>query len=159
MIRCLLIVIITRKVNKVLIKFLLIATKKQQQRNNIKAYQGVCMHACMLRCAWARRVGDWLVVGSSVCRVRRLRFIGRAPKGAPSKGNSLQRAPLKGLCKDSRGAEVVEVFGFPAETLPALGEEALAVRSEAEAKALCEVFAFCSFSAFKAYYYLISLAK
>ncbi|KAL8453355.1 hypothetical protein Emag_001910 [Eimeria magna] len=74
------------------------------------------------------KVGDWVVAGPSISRVRRLRF------GGCAKGKGLVAS--SSCAAKPRAADVLEVFGFPAERLPALGEEALVVRSEEEAKKL-----------------------
>ncbi|KAL8448378.1 hypothetical protein Emed_003908 [Eimeria media] len=79
------------------------------------------------------KVGDWVVAGPSISRVRRLQSGGCAKGGGLAASSSCTAKP--------RAADVIEVFGFPAEDLPALGEEALVVRSEEEAKKLQAKFA------------------
>ncbi|KAL8429969.1 hypothetical protein ACSSS7_006241 [Eimeria intestinalis] len=74
------------------------------------------------------KVGDWVVAGPSIGRVRRLQFEGYV--------ESRSVVARRGCTAKPRAAGVVEVFGFPTDCLPALGEKALVVGSEEEAKKL-----------------------
>ncbi|CDJ57048.1 elongation factor Tu GTP binding domain-containing protein, putative [Eimeria maxima] len=81
------------------------------------------------------KVGDWLVAGDSICRVKSLRrpedlpeakgAPGGAPGGPPTDSTQITAAAV---------SEAAEVFGFASDSLPSLGEEIRVVNSEAEAK-------------------------
>ncbi|KAL8274972.1 hypothetical protein Esti_001028 [Eimeria stiedai] len=88
------------------------------------------------------KLGDWVVVGPSISRVRRLRF------GSCAEGGGLVAS--SNCAAKPRAADVVEVFGFYADCLPAPGEEALVVGSEEEAKKLQAKFADAAGSAMAA---------
>lgn len=72
------------------------------------------------------RAGDWVAAGPSVARVRRLMAVDQAQ-------GLLKEASL-GQNLRPRAANVVEVFGFSADALPPLGEEAFVFHSEEEAR-------------------------
>ena len=107
---------------------------RQQDRDaaiSLLLYLCVCMRASTYACIRCR-VGDWLVAGPSMCRVRRLRLVDCTGEGGRVTNPS---AILSG----SGAANVMEVFGFSAGSLPALGSEAIVVDSEEEAKKKREV--------------------
>ena len=85
------------------------------------------------------RVGDWLVGGNSICRVRSLRqaeSVRGGPQGGPQGGpRGAPEPPLLAAAV----SQAAEVLGFDANNLPPLGEEIRVVGSEEEAKREREV--------------------